>query len=105
MHRQFIGPGAEKVSTDADEVSKIEQLIELKTFFSDKVELHVNLQPPSRLLKMSKTGFPLSAYRHQPSRDAHINAIAVQLLGSRIRIFGDNLGNGMGRHELARVAL
>src|SRR5947209_3626273 len=105
MHRQFIGPRAKQISTHANEVSQIKQLVQLKTFFSDEVELYVNLQPLARLLKMSKTGLTLSAYRHQTSGDAHIHALALQLLCGRLGVPGKNFWKALSGNELTRIAL
>ena len=51
---QFACPGAKQVTGDADVVAQIEQLIERETFFADRVEPYVDLQPLPSLLQSGK---------------------------------------------------
>ena len=74
VDRKFIRTGAKEVALHSDVVTDVEQFVELKTLLADVVEPDVDLQPPSTLLKMGKTRFPLHANGHDPSRDADVDA-------------------------------
>ncbi len=50
MHREFTGTGAEQISTDADVIAEIQQLVEFESFFADRVFFNVDLQPLAVLL-------------------------------------------------------
>ena len=77
----------------------------MKTLFADKIELHVDLEPLARLLQMRESCLPLSTYRHKSTRNAHIDAIGVQLLAGEVGILGNNFRNGMRELKFPRIAL
>src|SRR5207244_3222164 len=96
---------SEQIPTHADEIAEIEQLVELKSRFAHKVELHVNLQPLACLLQMGKSSFALSSNRHKAPGNADVDSLTLQLLPGRIGVLSENLWNGVRGLELTGIAL
>src|SRR5207302_4813735 len=72
MNGQFTSTGAEEITTHADVVAQVEQLIERKPLFADEVELHIDLELLSALLQVREAGLALQAQRDNASGNPQI---------------------------------
>ena len=87
MNAQFIGPGAEQVAFDADEVAQVEELIERIFLFADGVLAHVDLESLAILHQMREASFAHAANGHNAPGDADLYArvLVVRRFCRRIR--------------------
>ncbi len=81
MDGELAGAGAEDVAGDADVVSQIEQLVELKALLAYGIEANVDLQPLAALLQLGKTGLALGADGHDAPGDRDHGPLRVQHFG------------------------
>ena len=105
VHRQFAGARAKQISADSDVVAEIEQLVQLESFFADRVFLDVDLQPLPVLLQVGEPGLAHQPDGHDAPGDAHVDARILQLLGSLLRVLRQNLRNGVSEFVLAGIDL
>ena len=105
VNGKLAGTRAKQISAYADVVAEIEQFVELESFLSDRIFLHVNLQPLSALLQMSKSGLAHQTDRHEASGNAYVHAWTLQLLSRLVGVLRDNLRNRVGEVVLRRISL
>jgi hypothetical protein len=64
-------------------VPKVEKLVKLKSFFSNRILFDVDLQALSILLKVREPSLAHQPVGDNPSRDAGFNLVCRQLFGCR----------------------
>ncbi len=84
-------------------VAEIEQLVQLKAHVTDRIFLHVDLQPSAFLLQVAEPCLAHQPDRHDAPGHTHVHARVLQLLGSLLRVLRQNLRDGVG--ELVLVAV
>src|SRR5438105_3083660 len=105
MDAQLAGSRAKQIATHADVIAKIKQFVKLKSLVADGIFLHIDLQLLTGLLQMREPGFTHQPDCHNPSSDAHVYPGIFQLLGSFLRIFGQNLRNRVREVVMAGIRL
>ncbi len=105
MDGELAGPGAEDVAGDADVVSQIEQLVELKALLADGVQANVDLQPFSALLQLGKAGLALGADGHDAPRNCDRGPLRVQHFGRDLPELPPHLGERVRGGKLVGVCL
>ena len=105
VNGKLSGTSTKQISTYSDVVAEIEQFVELESFFSDCIFLHVDLQPLSTLLQMSEPGLAHQSNRHQASGNAYGHAWTLQLLSCLVGVARDNLRNRVGKVVLRWISL
>ena len=105
MNAQLASPSAEKISAGADVVAEVEQLIEFKSLFADRVFLHINLEPLAVLLQMREPRLAHEANGHDPSSYADVRSRGFELFAGLVRIFGQNLRQGVGKIVFCGICL
>ena len=102
---QLAGPGAEQVALDADDVADIEQLVERKILFADRVLAHIDLQLLAVLHQMRETGLAHAADGHDAAGDAHLDARLQLCSAVFVAVFGQDLRDGVREIEPLAVRL
>ena len=96
MDGQFAGAGTEEIAGDADVIAQVEQLVELKALFADRVETHIDLQALAALLQLRKASLALCADGHDASGDGYLRPLGFELLGCRTVEMRAHRGNVVG---------
>ena len=81
MDGELAGPGAEDVAGDADVVSQVQQLVELKALFSHGIQANIDLQPFAALLQLGEAGLALGADGHDAPGDRDHGPLRVERSG------------------------
>ena len=104
-HRQLAGSRAEHRTLNADNVARVQLLVDGELCFAYGVLAHVDLQLDAPLLDMAKAGLALSSDGRQAAADAHRGFILFQLLGPGVVVVIAYLRERMGEGELTGIGL
>jgi len=96
VDRQFAGFRAEKITTDADVITEIEQPVKLKSALSDSVLFDVNLKSLTALLDVGKSGLAHEADGHDPSGNADVHPRMFQFFSRSDRVASEDLFDRVG---------
>jgi len=102
LERELAGPGAERLSGDADHVTQVEQAVGLEALVPEAVAACVHLEPPRPVLHLEEARSAEVAQRHDASRDRQRPRAGELGLAQR----GEtrmHLGRRMVRPEIVRV--
>src|SRR5580692_9457188 len=105
MDGELAGPGAEDIAGDADMVSQVQQLVELKALFSHGIQANVDLQPFTALLQLGKACLALGADGHDAPGDRDHGPLRVERFGGNLSELLAHLREGMGSDEVVGVCL
>ena len=86
-------------------VAQVEQLVELKALFSDRIQANVDLQPFSTLLQLGKTGLALSADGHDAPGDGDHRPLCVQHFSRDLSELLAHFRQGVRSDKLVGVGL
>ena len=75
---------------NADDVTDIQGLKQIVTFFAEPILARVNLQSPAPILNVKKRGFPHAPDRHDPARHTRPRRLRPAIFVAQLSAVGDN---------------
>ena len=89
--------------TNADDVTQVQKLKELKILLSHHIESHINLHARPTARNVGESRFAMGPEGHDAARDAHFHALGFQLLCAPRAKLLDDLPGGVSPGKFMRI--